>query len=482
MDIMKSTKMNCADEQKHRCHTVTVRNNDSETNYEKPNLKGDWLNFSLLLLLYTMQGLPLGIINGIPLIMQSKNNVTYQEQALFTLVGVPYCIKLLWAPLVDTFYVQKLGRRKSWLIPVQFLIGMCFIYIASDIDNILPEKGIPKIKRLVYIFSICTFLITTQDIVVDGWALTILKKKNVGYASTCNTSGIAIGLMIGTICSTLLTSKKFSNKYLWATPHEEGMTTLKDLFRLLGVFYLLVTILIAVFKKEKDCTLSDGYVKLNIQQNYTLLFKTFKLRSVQKLAIALLTAKIGFAATESVTSLQLIDYGVSKDDIAVINTGMYAVKMIIPFFTAKYTAGSNSINVYLLVIFIRLCCNIPFVIIIYEMTNVKNIADHDVYFQFCYYLVLVFMLLVQEVLTYIIFISILSFFYRISDLCYGGTYMTLLNTLLNLGNSWTSYIALAAIDYLTVKTCSTHYKRNDNPLYLEEVTHRSKKIKKCLLS
>lgn len=51
--------------------------------------------------------------------------------------------------------------------------------------------------------------------------------------------------------------------------------------------------------------------------------------------------------------LKLIDAGVSKNDIMVIHTAMYAVKMIIPIFVAKYTSGPKPLNVYLNVIPIR---------------------------------------------------------------------------------------------------------------------------------
>jgi len=46
----------------------------------KTNLKGDWINFFLLLLLYIMQGLPLGISGSISVLLQSKKNVTYNDQ------------------------------------------------------------------------------------------------------------------------------------------------------------------------------------------------------------------------------------------------------------------------------------------------------------------------------------------------------------------------------------------------------------------
>lgn len=53
---------------------------------------------------------------------------------------------------------------------------MCFCYMAQDIDDLLPETGKPDITMLIYMFFIANFLAATQDIVVDGWALTMLKK------------------------------------------------------------------------------------------------------------------------------------------------------------------------------------------------------------------------------------------------------------------------------------------------------------------
>lgn len=50
------------------------------SNLDKPNLKGDWMNFFLLLLLYTMQGLPLGLSSAIPILLQSNKNVSYKDQ------------------------------------------------------------------------------------------------------------------------------------------------------------------------------------------------------------------------------------------------------------------------------------------------------------------------------------------------------------------------------------------------------------------
>lgn len=52
----------------------------TDSTWEKPNLKGDWCNLFLLTILYTMQGIPFGLSMALPIIFQSKNMVTYDEQ------------------------------------------------------------------------------------------------------------------------------------------------------------------------------------------------------------------------------------------------------------------------------------------------------------------------------------------------------------------------------------------------------------------
>lgn len=43
----------------------------------------------------------------------------------------------------------------------------------------------------------------------------------------CNTTGLAIGSMIGSVWSTLLTSKDFCNKYVRTTPDTGGIVTME---------------------------------------------------------------------------------------------------------------------------------------------------------------------------------------------------------------------------------------------------------------
>jgi len=62
--------------------------------------------------------------------------------------------------------------------------------------------------------------------------------------------------------------------------------------------------------------------------------------------------KIGFA-TDSVVTLKLIDAGVPKDSIMIIQTGMYVIQIITPVIAVRYTSGPKPMSIYLNVTPIR---------------------------------------------------------------------------------------------------------------------------------
>lgn len=61
---------------------------------------------------------------------------------------------------------------------------------------------------------------------MDGWALTMLSRENVGYASTCNSVGQTAGYFMGNVLFLALESADFCNKYLRAEPRDVGIVTL----------------------------------------------------------------------------------------------------------------------------------------------------------------------------------------------------------------------------------------------------------------
>ncbi|XP_060851373.1 acetyl-coenzyme A transporter 1-like [Rhopalosiphum padi] len=446
------------DEQEH-LSALTVA--DDSNSADVPNLKGDWHNIFILLVLYTMQGIAgFGLYKGVMIIMQANKHITYKDQALLSIVTWQSSLKMIWAPLVDAFCIQKMGRRKSWLIPVQYLIGGCFIYIGNNINEWLPETEKPDVLKLFYAVFFVQILVATQDIVVDGWALTMLKKNNVVYASTCNGVGALLGIMMGSFSLVLFTSENFCNNYLRFTPDTGGIVTKEYFFYCLAVLFILITTLILIFKKEKEYRSEDNYIKLNVIQSYLLIWDILKKPSIQVLLTALLTAEIGFATTEqNLFILKLIETGVPKDNIMVINSSTYIVNIITPIIISKYTSGPKPMSVFLKVTPARLLWNITFVIFIYYTTKFLTTYE-NIGFPIYYYAVLAILFIINNILSMTMIVSKLALFNRISDPRFGGTYMTLLNTFSNLGTSSSTSLAISMIDFLTFKECPLNYNNN----------------------
>lgn len=57
--------------------------------------------------------------------------------------------------------------------------------------------------------------------------------------------------------------------------------------------------------------------------------------------------KVAYTATDSISSLKLIDAGVSKDNIMIINSALYIIKCIIPIFVSKYVTGPKPMSYFL---------------------------------------------------------------------------------------------------------------------------------------
>lgn len=81
-----------------------------------------------------LQGIPVGLSFGsIPFLLKSR--LSYSQIAIFSLSSWPYSLKLLWSPVVDSAYWPNIGRRKSWIVPIQILTGFLFLWLGSNIDE-----------------------------------------------------------------------------------------------------------------------------------------------------------------------------------------------------------------------------------------------------------------------------------------------------------------------------------------------------------
>jgi len=407
----------------------------------KKGIAGDERNILVLLFLYVLQGIPLGLAAAIPLILTNRN-VSYKQQGEFSFAFWPFSVKLLWAPLVDSLYVASFGRRKTWLVPVQYLIGVTMMVLSYNVDYYLgdgSDTAEPNVTILTAMFFFLNFLAATQDIAVDGWALTMLQRHNVGYASTCNSVGQTAGYFLGYVFFMGLESY--------------GLVTLASFLQFWAVVFMVATTLVAVLKtevSESEASVASDEPDLGLVDTYKLLVDIVRLKVMPVTILMLLTAKIGFAGADSVSSLKLIEAGVPKDKLALLAIPMMPLQIILPWIISRYTAGPRPMDVFVKAIPVRLVLCLVMATVVY-ITPTFKLSDGS--FPLSYYGLLIFVYGIYQVALYSMFVSIMAFFARVSDPAVGGTYMTLLNTLTNLGGNWPSTLALWMVDPLTSKQC-----------------------------
>uniref|UniRef100_A0A6V3DJ58 Acetyl-coenzyme A transporter 1 n=1 Tax=Heterosigma akashiwo TaxID=2829 RepID=A0A6V3DJ58_HETAK len=426
---------------------------DAENAKEKPvaivtSWRDDLGSIILLLILYTLQGIPMGLSGSVPFLLQDKE-VSYAEQALFSLVTLPFSLKLIWAPLVDSTYLPAVGRRKSWLVPVQLICGLVMLGATMVIDDWVGATGaIPSVPNLTWYFLFLYFLMATQDIAVDGWALTMLSEENVGYASTCNTIGQTIGYFVAHVGFLALQDAGVCNKYLRSVPSETGMVTLASFMNFWAIVFIVTTLYVWFFKAEKEEV--GGEETDGLVETYKKAWQCIRLPAVKKLCIILMTCKIAFAATDAATSLKLVEYGMPKEELAMLSPFLVVLGVAIPVAIGRFTAGPRPLSVFVWGFPVRLVCGVVYAFVLPLAKPAYMVPGATPY---SFYAALLLAVILHEVAANMMYVAQMAFFSKISDPAIGGTYMTLLNTIANLGTKWPNSASLYFMDSLTQKEC-----------------------------
>ncbi|VDO03813.1 unnamed protein product [Rodentolepis nana] len=358
----------------------------------------------------TFSGIPLGLAAAVPYLLQSnQQTANYRHQAIFSWVFWPFSLKLCWAPIVDAVYFKRLGRRKSWLLPIQYALGIDFFVLGSRVDQWLgrPEgdpwgplgsNGDVQIWPLTIAFFGLTLLAATQDIVVDGWALTMLSSENIGWASTCNSVGQNIGYIVGFMFFLAIESPDVCNNYLRSVPVPgQGFISFSGFLYACGVLFIISTTLVAIFKRENDNSVpksktkalneadsdeeessKDSHSPLLITENgeleilphgtvptlaqmeadatpkclslmgtYRVMLGIMQLRSVLRYIAFIFIVKFVFSASDSVFGLKILEHGVSKERMALIGSAVLPIQAVLPVLITHWSNGPRPLCVYL---------------------------------------------------------------------------------------------------------------------------------------
>ncbi|KAF8061016.1 acetyl-coenzyme A transporter 1-domain-containing protein [Lyophyllum atratum] len=395
----------------------------------------DKRNMVLLCILYLIQGVPLGLALGsVPFIL--REHLSYSQLATFSLASYPYSLKLLWSPIVDSVYFTRIGRRKSWILPMQFIVGSLMLYISLNVQKLLDDPA-NNIIELSVVFTSLVFFSATQDIAVDGWALTLLSQDCLSYASTCQTIGLNTGFFASFTVFLAFNSEAFATK--WGVPH----LTLAAYLKFWSVVCYTVTLWLLFFKKEDKEPANEA--EMSIKSVYKTIWTICKLRHVQILVLVHLVAKIGFAANEAVTSLKMVEKGFKREDLALVVLIDFPFQIMGGWLAAKWSRGDKPLRPWLIAFAPRLLLALIATLIVLWFPKAPISTG--------FFLFLIIHTVISSFASTVQFVGISAFHTRVSDPLIGGTYMTLLNTFTNMGGTWPKWFVLKGVDLLTDATC-----------------------------
>ena len=143
--------------------------------------------------------LVMGFAGGLPLFLTStvlqawmkESDVDLGTIGLFALVGLPYTLKFLWAPLMDRYIPCLLGRRRGWLLIWQvFLTASIALLAFSDPSKLLMMTAIAAL--------LLSFFSASQDIVIDAYRRESLSDDEQGMGAALYVSGFRVGILLAT--------------------------------------------------------------------------------------------------------------------------------------------------------------------------------------------------------------------------------------------------------------------------------------------
>jgi PAT family beta-lactamase induction signal transducer AmpG len=148
-------------------------------------------------------GLPLALSGSTLLVWMTESGVNLGTIGLFALVGTPYTLKFLWAPLVDAIDIpllsRWLGRRRGWLVFTQLLLLAAIVFLALGDPRSAP-----------FMVALGALLVATasatQDIVVDAFRVESLPEREQAAGMAGYVAAYRIGMLVSTAGALFLVS------------------------------------------------------------------------------------------------------------------------------------------------------------------------------------------------------------------------------------------------------------------------------------
>lgn len=141
--------------------------------------------------------LPLGFASGLPLALTAgtlqawlaAEAVDLKTIGIFTLVGLPYTLKFLWAPLMDRIVPPWFGRRRGWMLLSQLCVALGLGLMAMAEPRVHPEW----LAACALLVAFCS---ASLDIVFDAYRTDTLQAHERGLGAAVWVNGYRVALLV----------------------------------------------------------------------------------------------------------------------------------------------------------------------------------------------------------------------------------------------------------------------------------------------
>lgn len=393
----------------------------------------DTIGIVILSTLYLLQGIPQGLSAGSLSVILIAKGASYTDISLISFAGVAFSLKIFWASFLDKYFMKSFGKRKTYIIPCKYFIGMLYIaysyYFDQDIETL-------NVTRIAIVLLIVRTIEATADIAIDGWVLTLLSEEYVAVGPTCQSVAQSFGAFISQLLFVQLTSVKFANDYIYSQPSNEPLITYGGYLRFWGIATLIVAFLIHFFKKETNPRSREFS---SVWEVFKTLKGFYHNTNLRFLCFFFLTYRLGFIFIDSAGFLELVRRGFPKETLSFIAMCVYPVQFIGPIWLLKYTLKKLEFvpvfrGMFLLILFV---IGMIFTNSIYQAYKEEDFII----------MLITAMLILYQVGKAMTEVPCITFCTRICDERYGGTFITGLVSIFNIDRTIIVPIGLALLDF-----------------------------------
>lgn len=250
----------------------------------------------IILLTGFLSGLPLGLTGSTLQAWMKGEGVDLTLIGIFTLVGMPYSLKFLWAPLMDRYLPPFLGRRRGWMFVTQAALAISIALMAFS-DPLLNPGFLAAIAFGVAFFS------ASQDIVIDAYRTEYLRPDELGLGAGTHVMGYRIAMLTSGALALIL-----ADQLPWRAVY------------LLMAACMAAGMLVSFFAPEPEVPARSPRTLKEAVLSPLLEFFSRK-GSLEVLAFITLY-KLDAIFASALTTPFLLDLGFTKTDIGTINKGL----------------------------------------------------------------------------------------------------------------------------------------------------------------